>query len=98
MDFNLRVAECEYNLAVMVGTSFPDFVVIDCSMGIDRARQTARYVLGDSRVPFTRVIMAGDQSDFPEDCDRDIFAFIARPLTIPRLQSLLAGVKKRNLR
>lgn len=93
--FNLRTADCEYNLAVMVGTFFPDFVVIDCSMGIARARQTAKHILGDFRAPFTRVVMAGEQQDFPADCDRDIFAYIARPLTIPKLESLIARVKKK---
>ena len=40
-----------------------------------------------------RVILAGEKFDFPEECDKDIFAFIRRTFTARELENLIENLK-----
>jgi len=92
-DFNLQAADCEYKLATIVEGFRPDYVLIDCSIGTNRAREAARHVVADPRLPVVRVVIAGDRHDFPKECDREIFAFIERPVTLANICALVSEFK-----
>ena len=92
-NFNLEFTDCEYHCSMIVEKFRPDFVVMDCSLGDKRSREFAKNIAQDPRIPFVRVILAGEKFDFPEECDKDIFAFIKRTFTARELEKLIENLK-----
>lgn len=91
---NMEFANCEYACSAMVETFRPDYAVIDCSMGADRSREFASNLLADSRIPFVRVILAAPQGEFPQNCDKEIFARIKTPYNIGDITACIDGVRE----
>jgi CheY-like chemotaxis protein len=77
--FNLEFTDCEYGCSALVEKFRPDFAVIDCSMGLDRAQDMRRHLLDDPRIPHVSVIMAVEPGEYPANCDKDVFAFLEKP-------------------
>ncbi len=80
--FNLEITDCEYNCSTIVNHFKPDFVIIDCNMGREASRNMSRRIMEDPRIPYVRVILAGNKADFPQECDREVFARMTRPFGI----------------
>ena len=93
--YNLRFTDCEYKCSMLVENYCPDYVVLDCSMGADRSREFALNLSADPRIPFVRVILAGKRSEFPNKCDKLVFAYIVRPFTGRELQDLIGNTDRR---
>lgn len=93
MDCHLRFTDCEYHCSMIIESFRPDYVVIDCSIGPDRSREFAQNLSEDPRIPFARIILAGNRQDLPEECDHLVFAFITRPLTISTISELIGGLQ-----
>jgi DNA-binding NtrC family response regulator len=87
--YNLRFTDCEYKFSMQVERYRPDYVIIDCSMGKRRAREFARNISADPRIPFVRIVLVGDPNDFPRECDKEVFASVQRPFTTKVLDELL---------
>jgi len=90
-DFDLRFADCEYRCSMMVEKHRPDYIVIDCNMGLERSRDFAQIIDEDPRIPFVRVILAGDEAEQPEKCDKLVFAYIKHPFNTEMLSNLIGG-------
>ncbi len=90
---NLEFANCEYTCSALVEQFRPDYAVIDCSLGADRSREFASNLLADPRIPFVRVIMAARRGEFPQNCDKEIFARIKTPYSIGDLTACIDGVR-----
>jgi excisionase family DNA binding protein len=90
-DFNLKVADCEYRCSMLVERFRPDYVVIDCAIGAERSGEFARLLYEDSRIPFVRIVLAGQRMDLPKECDRMVYALIGRNFTIATLSQLIRG-------
>jgi excisionase family DNA binding protein len=88
--FNLELADCEYTCSAVVETFRPDFAVVDCSLGPERAADIVTHLSEDPRIPFVRVIVSGRADDLPDDCQRMIFARIDRPVRIDDLAGFTA--------
>ena len=80
--FNLEITDCEYNCSATVNHFKPDFVVVDCSLGRQVSRQISHHINKDPRIPYVRVVFAGSKEDLPRECDREVFARIARPFGV----------------
>lgn len=93
-DFNMRFSDCEYKCSMLVEKFRPDYVVVDCSMGAERARQLARGISADPRIPFARIILVGKRDDFPTTCDKEVFANIERPFTAAVFDDLMRTLEK----
>ncbi len=89
--FNLRVTDCEYNCSTLVNYFRPDFVVVDCSLGEEETRDITNHLLQDPRVPFVRLIIAGVQGDFGEECEKEVFARIEHPFSIWDIRECIQG-------
>jgi len=87
--FNLRVASCEYDCSAVLNLISPDYVVVDCSLGPSFIEHISGHLSEDPRVPVLRLIVAGDETEFPEDCATGVFARIRRPLTVDRINACL---------
>ncbi|GAG83936.1 unnamed protein product, partial [marine sediment metagenome] len=72
----------------LVETFRPDYAVIDCALGPERSRDICNHLVEDPRVPFVRVIMAAELDELPNDCDKQIFATIEKPLQINKLADM----------
>lgn len=83
--FVLKVTDCEYNCSAVVGQFKPDFVFVDCSLGKERSRDISFHLVEDPRLPFVRVILAGDVGGFPEDCEAGPFGRMVRPFTVEEM-------------
>ncbi|MFH1892810.1 MAG: helix-turn-helix domain-containing protein [Candidatus Zixiibacteriota bacterium] len=90
-DFDLQVTDCEYRCSMMVEKFRPDYVVIDCSMGVQRSKQFASMLSEDPRIPFVRVILSGNRGELPKKCDKVVFAFMERPFSMAMLSNLIAN-------
>ncbi|GAF86225.1 unnamed protein product [marine sediment metagenome] len=71
----------------------PDYVVIDCSLGAERSHEFAKLLYEDPRIPFVRIIFAGDKDELPGECDKLVFGFIERPFSIEMIEELIEGFK-----
>jgi excisionase family DNA binding protein len=92
--FNLEIADCEYNCSALVARFRPDFAVIDCSLGSEASRDITNHLAQDPRVPYVRVVLAGNDEEFPEECDREVFARIERPFSIQEIRECIDGISK----
>jgi hypothetical protein len=90
-DFNLKATDCEYRCSMFIEKYRPDYIVIDCSMGSERSRDFAKLLYEDPRIPFVRVIMVGNRSDLPEECDKMVFAVVGGGFDAATLSDLIAG-------
>jgi excisionase family DNA binding protein len=90
--FRLETTDCEYKCSALVDVFRPDYVVIDCSLGQDTSRDICRHLVQDPRVPYVRVIMAGADDEFPEGCDKEVFARIEKPFGMREIVECIDGV------
>jgi DNA-binding NtrC family response regulator len=93
IDYNLRLSDSEYHCSLIVEKFRPDYVVVDCSLGRKRSRELARNLERDPRIPFVRVVLAGESEEIPKECDKSVFAFIRRPFSIDQLTELVRGLR-----
>lgn len=87
----LEVTDCEYKCSAVVEVLRPDYVVIDCSLGPEVSRDICHHVLQDPRIPYVRVIMAGEQAEFPEGCDKQVFARLEKPFNVKDIMDCIHG-------
>jgi len=83
--FNLETADCEYSVSALVETFRPDFVVIDCALGSERAADIARHLSNDPRLQLVRIVLAAKPEEFPEECDQNVFARMNRPFGLDEI-------------
>lgn len=83
--FNLEITDCEYNCSAIIDHFKPDFVIIDSNLGIRVSQQMSNHIMKDPRIPYVRVIIAGGNDDFPNECDRKVFARMTRPFDISNI-------------
>ncbi|MHC5036922.1 MAG: MerR family transcriptional regulator [Planctomycetota bacterium] len=89
--FNLEIADCEYSCSMAVNHFKPDFAVVDCSLGRDASRQITNHLAEDPRIPFTRVVMAGNEGEFPQECEKVVFARLKRPFDLEDIRHCIMG-------
>jgi DNA-binding NtrC family response regulator len=94
VDYNLQFSNCEYHCSMVVESYRPDYVVIDCLMGTHRSREFARNLAEDPRIPYVRVILAGERDRFPKECDREVLAYIEHPFGPSQLTELIDGLQE----
>ncbi len=93
ISYNLVFSDCEYHCSMVIETYRPDYVVMDCSLGVKRSREFAKNIAQDPRIPFVRVILADENFEFPEECDKEIFAYIRKTFSAPELENLIENLK-----
>ncbi len=89
--FGLKVTDCEYRCSMVIEEFRPDYVVIDCALGSERSREFAAMLYEDPRIPFVRVVLVGNSSDLPKECDRSVFAVVGRKFNAATLGSLIVN-------
>lgn len=94
-DYNLRFTDCEYHCSMLIEKYRPDYIILDCSMGTERARQFAGDISADPRIPYVRVVLVGDSHEFPVECDKEVFAIIERPFTAEVLEEFMTWSTRR---
>jgi len=93
-EFNLEVADGEYSCSFKVSDFRPDFAVVDCALGRRASRDISRHLVQDPRVPSVRVILAGKEDEFPEECEQEVFARMERPFGIREINEIIEGILK----
>jgi DNA-binding NtrC family response regulator len=93
-EFNLELADCEYDCAFKVTEFRPDFAVVDCSLGKQVSGEISRHLAQDPRIPSVRVVLAGTEDEFPKECDKEIFARMERPFGIREICEFIDGIRK----
>jgi DNA-binding NtrC family response regulator len=88
--YNVEFADCEYNCSMLMENYRADFIFLDCSMGAKRARHFAQHIAADPRLPFVRIVLVGDRHQFPQECDKEVFATVANPFTSSDLEELIS--------
>jgi excisionase family DNA binding protein len=88
--FNLEITDCEYNCSAVINHFKPDFVIIDSKLGIRVSHQMSSHIMKDPRIPYVRVIIAGGKEEFPKECDRKVFAHMARPFDISNISECIS--------
>jgi excisionase family DNA binding protein len=93
-NFNLEITDCEYSCSAVINEFRPDFAIIDCSMGAAQSRDMANHLTEDPRVPFVHVILAGNEGEFPTECDKEVFARIQRPFNVDDIADCIRGARE----
>jgi len=88
----LEVTDCEYKCSALVEVFRPDYVVIDCSLGPEASADICHHVIQDPRIPYVRVIMVGEEGEFPHGCDKEVFARIEKPFNVKDVADCIRGV------
>ena len=91
---NLKIAECGYSTSAAVASFRPDYAIIDCSMGKDRSKDIVHHLKEDPRIPYVHVILAAKKDEFPEDCDREVFARMATPFGIAEIDECVGRLRR----
>ena len=94
ISMNLKVTECEYTSSAIVETFRPDYAIIDCSMGPERSGDLVSHLKEDPRLPYVRVILAGNRGEFPTNCDKEVFARLETPFDIRDIAECIEGVRE----
>ena len=89
--FSLKVTDCEYRCSMVIENFRPDYIVIDCAFGTERSREFATMLYEDPRIPFVRVVLVGNSSDLPGECDRSVFAVVGRRFDATTLSNLIVN-------
>jgi len=88
-DYNLQIADSEYNCSMMVENFRPDYVIIDCSIGKKECGSFTRHLFEDPRIPYIKIILVGDSHDIPSECNGLIFAVMKEPFSLNELENLI---------
>jgi excisionase family DNA binding protein len=96
-DFNLEVADCEYLCSLKITNFRADFAVVDCSLGRQTSSDLGHHLAQDPRIPSVRVVLAGKDDEFPEECDREVFARMERPFGLDDIRQIIAGLQKEDV-
>jgi PleD family two-component response regulator len=91
--FNIKIADCEYACSAMVNQFRPDFAVVDCSLGTTKSRDITKHLVDDPRIPYLRVVLAGNDGEFPNECEKVVFARIKRPFGVEDISQCIDGIK-----
>jgi excisionase family DNA binding protein len=78
LGINLQIADSGYSCSLLISDFRPDYAVIDCSIGPE-VRDISNNLAIDPRIPKLRIILAGNECEFPKECDKKIFARMERP-------------------
>ena len=89
-EFNLEITDCEYSCSAIVNHFKPDFVIVDCVLGRKVSRQISHHIKEDPRIPYVKVVFAGNQEDFMRECDREVFAQMTRPFNLREIQECIS--------
>jgi len=90
--FNLETAHCEYACSMVVTHFKPDFAIIDCSLGQEASREITNHLVEDPRVPFVRVVLAANEGEFPNECEKLVFARLKRPFDVNDINECIEGM------
>ena len=94
-NFNIEFTDCEYACSAIVNEFRPDFAVVDCRIGAELSREITKHLIQDPRVPYVRVVMAANESEFPASCEKEIFARMQRPFSIQDIADCIEGSSKK---
>jgi len=87
--FNLEITDCEYNCSAVINHFKPDYIIIDSNLGVRVSQQMSTHIMKDPRIPYVRVIIAGGREEFPDECDRKVFAHMTRPFNISNISECI---------
>ena len=99
LSFNIEIADCEYACSTVVNHFRPDFAIVDCSLGTQASRDIAYHLIEDPRAPFVRVVLAGNedefpsQCEFPDECEIVVYARLNRPFGIGDINECIEGIR-----
>lgn len=81
--FNVRITDCGYDCSLLVGSFKPDYVVLDCSLGLESTREFICHLTQDPRIPDIRILLAFDEDDTPPQYYEDtVHAWMPRPFSM----------------
>lgn len=92
-NFNLEIANCEYTCSAVINEFRPDFAVVDCSLGRRSSRDITDHLIADPRAPFVRVVLAGNEDEFPTECEEVVFARLERGFSIQDINACIEGIQ-----
>jgi DNA-binding response OmpR family regulator len=81
--FNVRITDCGYDCSLLVDSFRPDFVVLDCSVGLELTKEFICHLTQDPRIPDIRILLAAGENDAPpKHYGRMVHAWVKRPFSI----------------
>lgn len=88
---NLQITDDQYACSAAIESFRPDYAVVDCALGARISANVTTNLAQDRRVPFVRIIHAGADGAFPDDCENVVFARISRPFGVDELTECALG-------
>jgi len=88
LGITLQIADSGYSCSLLITDFRPDYAVIDCSIGPE-VRDISNNLAIDPRIPKLRIILAGNECEFPKECDKKIFARMERPAALLEISHVI---------
>lgn len=95
--FSLQIANCGYDCSTLVDHFRPDFIVIDCCLGRKEAKSIVQHLVRDPRIPFVRLVIAGQEGEFSSECDEGVFGRINRPFSLQDISEFISPAASESL-
>jgi excisionase family DNA binding protein len=89
--YSLEISKCEYTCSALVDTFRPDYVVVDCAFGPERSADICNHLIEDPRLPYVRVVLAVQPGQYPQGCNKEVFARIERPFDVSHITECIHG-------
>ncbi|MCK5125619.1 MAG: excisionase family DNA-binding protein [candidate division Zixibacteria bacterium] len=90
--FRVRFSRDEYSAAILIQEYRPDYILIDCSIGLKRTDLICTNLFKDIRIPVVRIILSSKSNNVKEYCDKEVFGWIRKPFSIKQLSDCIRGV------
>ena len=97
LNFNLEIANCEYTCSAVVHHFRPDYAIVDCSLGTRISGDITYHLIEDPRTPFVRVVLAGNEDEFPNECEKVVYARLNRPFDVEDIKECIERIKPDDL-
>jgi excisionase family DNA binding protein len=91
---HLRFACTEYDTAAAVERFRPDYVVVDCGIGLRRTNDLCRHLGDDDRIPITRLIISSKDPSAKDHCEQEILGWLRKPFTLDDLTGFIEQLQQ----
>jgi len=94
--FRIEIATSEYALGRLVEEYAPDFLVIDCPSGVERAERLVKLLRRDPHIRLVRAILAVPPDEVVDPGTTGFWIRLPRPVTVKALSECIEGVRTAN--
>ena len=91
-DMKIEFVADEYECSYIIEKFRADYFMIDLALGLKRIWTFCRHLYNDPRIPFARIILTSENMYINNFCDKEIFGWIKKPLSVENIKEYIHRV------